>query len=136
PIRALGSCNEAARTHAPNETDRTPGMCSERTVSPFGRIVRRNCASAPMTPPIERLTRGAAGLPCRRHRRAAVHRLRPRAHAADVGVGLWHRVRPRQERLHRETQTSALVTIDELHLHAIALLDHVFGLLGALVAHL
>src|SRR5204863_347704 len=34
------------RTHVPNATDRTPGMCSESTVSPFGRTVRRRSEPA------------------------------------------------------------------------------------------
>src|SRR5689334_7600121 len=42
PIRSEDSCTEAARTHAPNDTDRTPGMCSESTVSPFGSTLRSN----------------------------------------------------------------------------------------------
>ena len=35
PICSRRSCTDAARTQAPNDTDRTPGMCSESTVSPF-----------------------------------------------------------------------------------------------------
>ena len=62
PIRSRGSCSDAARTHAPNETDRTPGMCSESTVSPLGRTVRRSAASAAMRSTPRRLTRGASAL--------------------------------------------------------------------------
>src|SRR5687767_2423374 len=40
------------------------------------------------------------------------------------------------ERLHRESETPALVAIDQLHLHPVALLDDVFGLLRATVAQL
>src|SRR4029078_5760016 len=34
------------RTHAPKATDRTPGMCSESTVSPLDRTVRRSPTSS------------------------------------------------------------------------------------------
>src|ERR1041384_4768828 len=49
PMRSRVSCSDAARTHDPNDTERTPGMCSESTVNPFGSTVRRRGASAAMT---------------------------------------------------------------------------------------
>src|SRR5687767_13868484 len=54
------------------------------------------------------------------------------ATVAALGRTFWLR----HQRLARQAQTSALVALDELHLHAIALLDHVFGLLGAAPLHL
>src|SRR6185312_10841959 len=56
--------------------------------------------------------------------------------AARGRLRLRHAFRTRQQRLHRQTKTSTLVAVDELHLHAVALLDHVLRLLGALPAHL
>src|SRR6185369_6650464 len=125
PMRSRGSWSDAARTHAAKATDRTPGMNSESTVRPFGRTVRRNTVSAatsatsltyarsrpPRPPPLRR------GLPPRS----------PRS--------------PRPSELSRRGRSlppspPPLVAVDELHLHAIALLDHVLGLLSALVAHL
>src|SRR5262249_54757925 len=67
---------------------------------------------------------------------AATFTTRALAVATTVRLRLRHAFRPRQERLHRQAQASALVSIDELHLHAVALLHDVLGLLGALVAHL
>src|SRR5262249_42948771 len=58
------------------------------------------------------------------------------AAAVAVPGRLGHAFGTRRERLHGETQASALVAIDELHLHAIALLHDVLGLLRALVTHL
>src|SRR6185312_11490105 len=46
PILSALSWSEAARIHAPKATDRTPGMYSESTVSPFGRTVRRKSDAA------------------------------------------------------------------------------------------
>ena len=67
--------------------------------------------------------------PLRRPRRGRRDRAAPPSgRRSPSGFGM--------QRLHRETQTSALVAIDELHLHAIALLDHVFRLLGAAVPQL
>src|SRR5262249_4038148 len=55
-------------------------------------------------------------------------------------VATWLRLRhafgTRNQSLHRETQTAALIAIDQLDLYAVALLHDVFGLFGALVAHL
>jgi hypothetical protein len=42
PIRSRTSWMDAERTQAPNATDRTPGMVSESTVSPFGNVERRS----------------------------------------------------------------------------------------------
>src|SRR5262249_18904258 len=70
--------------------DRTPGICSDRTVSPFGRIVRLSAASAAMIPPVTRLTRGANVLPYRARRYPAGDH-RDRRHLLDEDV---HR-RPR-----------------------------------------
>src|SRR5512143_2218051 len=53
-----------------------------------------------------------------------------------VVFGFGHSFWTRQQGLHRQTKPSALIAIDELDAHAIALLDDVLGLLGALVAHL
>src|SRR5262249_4103935 len=50
--------------------------------------------------------------------------------------GLRHAFGTRGQRLHGETQTATLIAIDQLDLHAVSLLHDVFGLLGALVAHL
>src|SRR5437016_2265323 len=44
--------------------------------------------------------------------------------------------RRRQECLTRETQSAALIALDELHAHPVTLLDDVFGFLGAPVLHL
>src|SRR5688500_7350837 len=46
PMISGVSLREAARTHAPKATDRTPGMCSESTVKPFERTVRRSATSS------------------------------------------------------------------------------------------
>src|SRR5947207_1872076 len=42
----------------------------------------------------------------------------------------------RQERFTRETHLSALVALDELHPHTVALLDHVLGLFRTTMLHL
>ena len=155
PICSRGSCSEAARTQAPNATDRTPGMCSESTVSPFGKhgaaqrrrrprrygghratdlragpraATRRSAAAA-----------SAASAAAAARRLAAFADARPRRRspfAARRRSRLRHAFRLRHQRLHRQAQASALVAIDELHLHAVALLHDVFGLLGAAVLQL
>ena len=164
PIRSRVSCSDAARTQAPNATDRTPGMCSESTVSPLGRVgaakratchsreryqrcgdqpVRRDDRSRPPRPP--RPPRHGGRPP--RGRRVATRRspllADRRPHAAGSPSPSARHARGsampsglRHQRLHRQAQASALVAIDELHLHAVALLDHVLGLLGAAVPHL
>src|SRR5262245_44290928 len=143
PIRSRGSCNDAARTQAPNETDRTPGMCSERTVSPFGKTVRRSAASAPMTASVtdgSLATRTiAATTAARTSTIAAAFTARSfttAVPAVATGLRLRHAFGTRNQGLHRETQTAALIAVDQLDLHAVAFLHDVFGLLGALVAHL
>src|SRR5437016_5037644 len=51
-------------------------------------------------------------------------------------LALGHALRLRQQGLPGEAHLSALVALQELHLHAIALLDDVFGSLCATVLHL
>src|SRR6185312_12902140 len=150
------SCSDAARTHAPNATDRTPGMCSESTVSPFGNTVRRSAGSdtsgsaVPRADAARLLTRrslaartlpAAAATAARTATAIATTLLsfpaRPiTAAISAVGLGLRHPLGSRRERLHGKTKASTLIAVNQLDLHAIALLDHVLGLLGALVAHL
>ena len=56
PISSAPLVHRRRRTQAPNDTDRTPGICSESTVSPLDRTVpakrgvgaRRRCGSRPV----------------------------------------------------------------------------------------
>src|SRR5688500_10535052 len=83
---------DAERTQAPNATDRTPGMVSESTVSPFGKMERRSALVRRVSTRV--ITRGTA-LHRGRHARgledaeAARHgwprRLRPRLPQATSG---------------------------------------------------
>src|SRR5829696_7727568 len=61
---------------------------------------------------------------------ALAARLRPIAAVSGIAFRLW------LQRLHGQAQPAAFIAIDELHLHTIALLDHVLRLLRAAVAHL
>src|SRR3954470_2841660 len=78
PILSALSWREAERTHAPNATDRTPGMVSESTVSPFGSVERRSAGARRVSTRV--VTRG---------RDPRVHL----AHRARVDVVDGHRAR-------------------------------------------
>ena len=171
PIRSRDSWIDAARTQAPNATDRTPGMRSESTVSPLSRTVRRSpphrrrpcslprpapaAAAArrtrslpPDSPPSASPSAGLPSPPSRGHRRSPrrhspLHAVDGRPVAAITTIAAGGRS-PRgrsvssgipsgfgTQRLHRQAEAATLVAIDELHLHPLALLDDVLGLLGA-----
>ena len=177
PIRSRVSWIEAARTHAPNATDRTPGMVSESTVSPFGSVERRSAGARRVSTRASLARRDLRGHRARHAPRttrtittlrdsptprssvlacAAYDGSSPSPAAAPIGSRDRDRrgrrargaaptryrhlrrlaFRLRQQRLHRQPQASALVAIEELDLHAVALLDHVLGLLGAAVLQL
>src|SRR6185437_1753492 len=111
-----------------------------RSVSSATRCGEAPCPHPPPERPLAARTLSAAATTARRAT-ATVTAFAPRPFAAAVpalaaGFRLRHAFGPRQQRLHREAQPSTLVAIDQLDLHAIALLHDVLGLLGALVTHL
>src|SRR5688572_3805782 len=80
PMRSRVSWRDADRTHAPNATERTPGMYSESTVSPLGITVRLSPVPGLAAPDVT--TWSADSL--------HVHRARHRRRRADVSGGRRH----------------------------------------------
>src|SRR5688572_27337763 len=113
PIFSGLSWSEAARTHAPNATDRTPGIDSESTVRPFATLRRWAVWPASALTALA-LTTGAD----RCHRGTAA-RANPFAARLCLAFGLGSQC------LHREAEASALVALEQLDLDAVSFLDHV-----------
>src|SRR5688500_17369430 len=108
PVRSLSRAAAASPTAAaPGRTALAAAFAAVTTFLGAARGVR------PLAAAFAARTVGARTLRLLRH---------------ALGLGL--------QRLLRQAQAPALIALEELHLHAIALLDDVLGLLGAAVPHL